>query len=97
MAAQIAASQTRELDGERAQEITDGVAEFERRFYTVICEGVQRREFMPYDAKVASFAILGALVRLTEWCRPDGRLSPEDVVEVYAGILSRGLLAPAAE
>ncbi|MFN0096361.1 MAG: TetR/AcrR family transcriptional regulator [Dehalococcoidia bacterium] len=94
MAAQVAASQTRELDGERAGDITKSVAEFEGRFLVVIREGVERGEFDAHDSKIASFVILGALIRITEWYKPEGRLSADEIADTYTDMLVRGLLAP---
>lgn len=96
MAAQVAASQGRELDGERAADIAGSVAEFENRFTEVISEGIARGQFVAQDARIASFVILGALIRLTEWFKPGGRLTAEEVGATYTDMLVRGLVAPSA-
>lgn len=91
MAGEIAASQTRELEGERREEIRRAVRSFEQRYKDTIAEGIARGEFIATDPGVAAFALLGAVARLTVWYRPEGRLNREEIATVYSEILVRGL------
>jgi AcrR family transcriptional regulator len=45
------------------------------------------------DAKLAAFAIAGALNGIADWYRPGGRLSADDVADEYAERLIEGLAA----
>jgi AcrR family transcriptional regulator len=49
------------------------------------------------DPTVASFAVLGMIVWLPRWVRPNGRLSPEQVASEVAQLALDGLLRPAAK
>ena len=46
------------------------------------------------DATVATFSVLGAIVWLSRWYHPDGRLGPEQIVEEISKITLGGLLRP---
>jgi len=46
------------------------------------------------DVTVATFSVLGAILWLSRWYRPDGRLTPEQIVEEISKITICGLLRP---
>ncbi len=48
------------------------------------------------DLTVATFSLLGAILWLSRWYHPDGRLTPEQVVEEISKIALGGLLRPQA-
>jgi AcrR family transcriptional regulator len=48
------------------------------------------------DLTVATFSLLGAILWLSRWYHPDGRLKPEQVVEEISKIALGGLLRPQA-
>jgi TetR/AcrR family transcriptional regulator, cholesterol catabolism regulator len=46
------------------------------------------------DVTVATFSLLGAILWLSRWYHPDGRLTPEQIVEEISKITLGGLLRP---
>jgi TetR/AcrR family transcriptional regulator, cholesterol catabolism regulator len=46
------------------------------------------------DVTVATFSLLGAVLWLSRWYHPDGRLTPEQIVEEISKITLGGLLRP---
>ncbi len=48
------------------------------------------------DVTVAAFSLLGMILWLSRWYRPDGRLTPEQVAEEITKIALGGLLRPQA-
>ena len=68
---------------------------YERRFRTVIEQGVATSGFVAVDSLAAAAFILTALNGLVAWYRPSGRLRPADVASAYAG-LALGAVGAAA-
>jgi AcrR family transcriptional regulator len=53
-------------------------------------------KLMDVDLTVATFSLLGAILWLSRWYHPDGRLEPEQVIEEISKITLGGLLRPQA-
>jgi hypothetical protein len=47
----------------------------------VVEAGIREGVFAPRDPTVMTFTLIRACLGVTAWFHPDGRLSPEDVVE----------------
>jgi len=67
-----------------------------QRLYTdkvrdIIDTGVELGVFRVRDSEIATFALLQMLTAVTRWYRPQGRLSLEQLVEIYTD-LSLGML-----
>jgi AcrR family transcriptional regulator len=92
MAAGVSSTQARELGHEQQAELSELVNRYEARYLEIIREGITRGEFIATDPVIASYVILGSLVRLTAWYRPDGRLSMDEVADLYSVLLVRGLV-----
>jgi AcrR family transcriptional regulator len=58
--------------------------EFERRFRTVIEEGIAAGVFCPVDVGIFTKALLGANNWVGVWYRPDGRLSGQQIASRMA-------------
>ncbi len=58
---------------------------------TVIAGGIASGEFRAVDAKMATFAILGACNWIHRWYAPGGRLTPEAISAAYTDFFLRGL------
>ncbi|MEO8504520.1 MAG: TetR/AcrR family transcriptional regulator [Acidobacteriota bacterium] len=71
-----------------------GRDEYERAVQSLVEEGMAARLLRPCDAKVAAFALLGALNWTVKWFRPEGSKSASKIGEEFAELLVRGLLAP---
>ena len=64
---------------------------YERRFRTVIAAGVTDGTFAAVDPSATAAFVLTALNGLVAWFRPDGRLSPTDVADLYARLAVRAV------
>ena len=65
--------------------------EFEHGVREIITEGIGSGEFMKQDARLAGFAILGAINWIPKWYRPEGGLSAREVAVTYADMFLRML------
>jgi AcrR family transcriptional regulator len=64
---------------------------FERGVRQLIREGRRRREFRKLDARLAGFAILGAINWIPKWYDPRGALSSAEIAEAFADFLVTAL------
>ena len=62
---------------------------YERRFRTVIADGVDSGEFATVDPAAAAAFILTALNGLVAWYRPDGRLEPAAIADLFTDLAVR--------
>jgi AcrR family transcriptional regulator len=67
-------------------------ARIDRRFRSLIEQGIAEGDLAPCDAKIAAFTVAGALSWIARWYRPDGPLSPNDIAEQCISILIEGLV-----
>jgi TetR/AcrR family transcriptional regulator len=65
--------------------------EYEARLRHLVAEGVASGAFPPCDPKMVVLAILGAMNWIPRWYAPDGGRKPEEVAEIFARYLVRGL------
>ncbi len=64
---------------------------FDRGIRDVILEGVRSGEFAAGDAKLLSFAMLGAVNWIPRWYNPDGPASSQEIGDQFARYLIAGL------
>ena len=79
---------------EQAQDVVVLRDQYQKIVEDIIAEGIQQGIFHVSDAKMATFAVLGALNWIPGWYSPDGPLSLEAVGEYFANILVGGLIKP---
>ena len=65
---------------------------FDRGIRRVLQEGMDAGAFRPGDAKLRSFAILGAVNWISRWFDPRGSATSEEIGQAFADHLLRGLL-----
>lgn len=80
-----------ELAVEQQAELTGYVERYESLYRRVIREGIAAGEFVPTDAALAAYLVLGAQARLCAWYRPEGRLSPDQIAGTFSFLLVRSL------
>ncbi len=66
---------------------------FDRGVRAVIEAGIRQRAFRPGDAKLYTFAILGAGNWITRWYDPKGAAGSDQIAESFADFLVAGLQA----
>ena len=62
------------------------------RFEAIVRQGVESGEFKPVDPAVAARLILGACNWLSQWYSPGGRMTPQEINELFLEVLLKGLL-----
>ncbi len=65
--------------------------EYERLLRGIIEAGVKSGVFVPCDARLIGFAILGALNWIPRWYKPDGPRTPKEIAAAFSEYFVRGL------
>lgn len=63
----------------------------DRKLRGLIEQGIREKSFAPCDAKLAGFAVGGALNSISRWYRPDGELTSQEIADRFVGLLMTGL------
>ena len=71
--------------------------QFDHGMRRVIENGVRSGVFGKIDAKLLSFAILGAVNWIPRWYQPDGPASSQDIADRFADYLVGGLRRPVTQ
>ena len=64
---------------------------FDRGLRQVLQDGMASGRFAPADAKLLSFAILGAVNWIPRWYSPNGSASSQEIADRFADYLIGGL------
>jgi AcrR family transcriptional regulator len=64
---------------------------YEHEVRKIVEEGIRRGELRKVDAKVATFAILGAINWIARWYRPEGELHAAELGEAFVDQILGGL------
>ena len=92
----ISYSELRSLEPKNYDVIVELRGRYERRLIDILDEGVAHEDFTTADTTVAAFGILAMLTGVCTWFKPGGRLSKDEVIEVYSGMIRDGLVRPGA-
>ncbi|MEE8584853.1 MAG: TetR/AcrR family transcriptional regulator [Acidobacteriota bacterium] len=84
----------RGLPEEQLQEIITRRDEYEGMMRRLVQEGIDSGEFYGQEARLAVWAILGAINWMVQWYSPQGELSVEDVARQFAFFLTSSLTGP---
>ena len=66
--------------------------QYESMLQGLLREGMEQRIFRQVDIKVASYALIAMCTEVATWFRPDGRLSVQQVIDLYTQMITQGLL-----
>jgi AcrR family transcriptional regulator len=89
----IADSELRGLRARNYKEIIQMRDDYERKLQAVIQEGIDEGLFAGQDVKVISYAIITMCTAVCSWFKKSGRLAKEDVAQIYADFILKGLMA----
>lgn len=84
------------LRGEQAKQIIGLRDAFEERLRRLVEEGIADGSIVPLNAKLAVFALLGAIHWVTKWYSPEGAWSADDVADALIELATRGWSATPA-
>ena len=87
----ISDSELRGLTVENYKDIMKMRDEYERKFQSLIKEGVEKGIFADMDFKVASYGIITMCTAVSIWFNQSGRLSKEEVAKIYTDFILTGL------
>ena len=69
---------------------------YEMLLQGLLGEGMEQGIFRQVDIKVASYALIAMCTEVATWFRPDGRLSVQQVIDLYTQMITGGLLVTKA-
>ena len=87
----IANSELRSLEPENRAAIVAMRQAYEVRLIEILDRGVASARFDVADTRVGAFALISMLTGICTWYRPDGPLSPEQIVALHTDLVMRGL------
>ena len=87
----ISDSELRGLTVDNYKTIIDLRDQYEKKFQALIRRGIREGSFSNLDFKVACYAMITMCTAVSIWFRPSGRLSREDIANIYADFIVKGL------
>ncbi|MGH2497548.1 MAG: TetR/AcrR family transcriptional regulator [Ktedonobacteraceae bacterium] len=85
-------TEIRALEDEQRGAILALRDEYETQLQSLLREGMECGIFHQVDIKVASYALIAMCTEVATWFRPDGRLSVQQVIDLYTQMITGGLL-----
>jgi AcrR family transcriptional regulator len=90
-------TEIRALEGDKRSHILSLRDRYELLLQELLQDGMERHLFRQSDVKVSSYAIIAMCTEVATWFRPNGRLSVQQVIDIYSQIITQGLLAAVPE
>jgi len=87
----ISDSELRGLTVDNYKNIMKMRDDYERKFQSLIKDGIEKGIFADMDFKVASYGIITMCTAVSIWFNQSGRLSKEDVAKIYTDFIIHGL------
>ena len=66
--------------------------QYENMLQKLLREGMEQGILRETDEKVSSYAIIAMCTEVAGWFRPSGRLSVQQVIDIYVQMITKGLL-----
>lgn len=89
-------TEVRALEGENRAAILAMRDGYEAMIQGILREGTQQGIFRQFDVKIASYALIAMCTEVDTWFRPEGRLSVQQVIDMYTRMITEGLLTEEA-
>ena len=86
-------TEIRALEGNNRAYILSLRDHYEKLVQELLQDGMSQGIFRPSDVKVASYALIAMCTEVSTWFRPNGRLSVQQVIEIYHQLITQGLLS----
>jgi AcrR family transcriptional regulator len=86
-------TEIRALEGNNRAYILSLRDHYEKLVQELLQDGMSQGIFRPSDVKVASYALIAMCTEVSTWFRPNGRLSVQQVIEIYHQMITQGLLS----
>lgn len=88
----IVDTEVRSLEGEARPYILSLRDQYEKLLQELLRDGMEKKIFRQTDVKIASYALIAMCTEVATWFRPDGRLSVQQVIQMYRQFITQGLL-----
>jgi AcrR family transcriptional regulator len=85
-------TEIRALEGEKRAAILALRDRYEDLIQELLQDGMDRGVFRHSDVKIASYALIAMCTEVATWFRPDGRLTVQQVTDMYSEMIGHGLL-----
>jgi AcrR family transcriptional regulator len=92
----IGNSELRSLNRAQRARIVSLRNEYEQMFQKELEDGIRQGKFLRVDVQVTAFGILAMTTWVSSWYSPRGRLSLEEIADIYSDLVLRGIWNPAA-
>ncbi len=86
-------TEIRALEGENRGHIIALRDHYDHLLQELLRDGMERGVFRQSDVKVVSYAIIAMCTEVATWFRPNGRLSVQQIIDIYTQMITQGLLA----
>jgi AcrR family transcriptional regulator len=81
----------RSLSRDRRIEMIARRDAYERRWRQAVADGIAAGELRPFDVRLAGIGILSACNWFTQWYRPNGGLSVDEIADAFVSLFLGGL------
>ncbi len=85
-------TEIRALEDENRGKILALRDQYENLLQKLLREGMEQGILRETDVKVSSYAIIAMCTEVASWFRPSGRLSVQQVIDIYTQMVTEGLL-----
>jgi TetR/AcrR family transcriptional regulator, cholesterol catabolism regulator len=89
-------SELRSLSRSQRTRVVGLRREYELMFQNELEDGIRQGKFLPVDVQVTAYAIIAMATWVSAWYSPRGRLSLEQIAEIYTAMVLRGIWNPGA-
>jgi AcrR family transcriptional regulator len=90
-------SELRSLSGTQRSRIVALRREYELVFRNELEDGIRQGKFLPVDVPVTTYGILAMATSVSTFYSPRGRLSLDQIAEIFTDMVIRGLTSPPPE
>lgn len=85
-------TEIRALEGENREGILALRDQYEHLLQSLLQEGIDQGILRPSDVKVTSYAVIAMCTEVASWFRSPGRLTVQQVIDIYSQIITEGLV-----
>ncbi len=89
-------TEIRALEGNNRTHILSLRDHYEALLQDLLQDGMEQGVFRSSDVKVLSYAIIAMCTEVSTWFRPNGRLSVQQVIDLYSQMITQGVLVQSA-
>ncbi len=85
-------TEIRALEGDNRTNILALRDRYETLLQELLHDGMDKGIFRQSDVKISSYAIIAMCTEVATWFRPNGRLTVQQVIDIYSQMITQGLL-----